>query len=151
MGVFQCWWVSLREEIVLGACMGLCGQALKVSGPQRYFTDRLLLLTVKSGDVFLHAIKLPVWELQSPLVLQNTLEAYPCGSDHTPSPMASRVAVEVETILDSPSAQLTAVAVSVRPGHTIAFLGDSKGNLHKVPVWQRSWVCRVKLFKMKND
>ncbi|KAM9364388.1 plexin-B1 [Pholidichthys leucotaenia] len=63
---------------------------------------------------------------------ENTLDAYPCGSDHTPSPMASRVAVEVETILDSPSARLTAVAVSVRPGHTIAFLGDSKGNLHKV-------------------
>uniref|UniRef100_A0A3Q1FFS1 Plexin-B1 n=1 Tax=Acanthochromis polyacanthus TaxID=80966 RepID=A0A3Q1FFS1_9TELE len=63
---------------------------------------------------------------------ENTLDAYPCGSDHTPSPMASRIAVEVETILDSPSARLTAVAVSVRAGHTIAFLGDSKGNLHKV-------------------
>nr|XP_046237942.1 plexin-B1 isoform X2 [Scatophagus argus] len=63
---------------------------------------------------------------------ENTLDAYPCGSDHTPSPMASRIAVEAETILDSPSARLTAVAVSVRPGHTIAFLGDSKGNLHKV-------------------
>ncbi|KAI4827259.1 hypothetical protein KUCAC02_030669, partial [Chaenocephalus aceratus] len=63
---------------------------------------------------------------------ENTLEAYPCGSDHTPSPMASRTAVEAETILDSPSARLTAVAVSVRAGHTIAFLGDSKGNLHKV-------------------
>lgn len=63
---------------------------------------------------------------------QNTLDAYPCGSDHTPSPMASRMAVEAETILDSPSARLTAVAVSVRAGHTIAFLGDSKGNLHKV-------------------
>uniref|UniRef100_A0A3P8TFE8 Sema domain-containing protein n=1 Tax=Amphiprion percula TaxID=161767 RepID=A0A3P8TFE8_AMPPE len=62
----------------------------------------------------------------------NTLDAYPCGSDHTPSPMASRIAVEVETILDSPSARLTAVAVSVRVGHTIAFLGDSRGNLHKV-------------------
>uniref|UniRef100_A0A8C9XDK0 Plexin-B1 n=1 Tax=Sander lucioperca TaxID=283035 RepID=A0A8C9XDK0_SANLU len=62
----------------------------------------------------------------------NTLTAYPCGSDHTPSPMASRMAVEAETILDSPSARLTAVAVSVRAGHTIAFLGDSKGNLHKV-------------------
>ena len=46
--------------------------------------------------------------------------------------MASRVAVKAETILDSPSARLTAVAVSVRVGHTIAFLGDSKGNLHKV-------------------
>lgn len=46
--------------------------------------------------------------------------------------MASRMAVEAEIILDSPSARLTAVAVSVRAGHTIAFLGDSKGNLHKV-------------------
>ncbi|KAI1890454.1 hypothetical protein AGOR_G00153870 [Albula goreensis] len=62
----------------------------------------------------------------------NTLEAYPCGSDHTPSPMASRVPVEAEPILDSPSSRLTAVAVSVRDGHTIAFLGDSKGKLHKV-------------------
>ncbi|TWW62606.1 Plexin-B1 Semaphorin receptor SEP [Takifugu flavidus] len=62
----------------------------------------------------------------------NTLETYPCGSDHTPSPMASRVPVEAETILNSPSARLTAVAVSVRAAHTIAFLGDSRGNLHKV-------------------
>lgn len=46
--------------------------------------------------------------------------------------MASRVPVEAETILDSPSARLTAVAVSVRAAHTIAFLGDSRGNLHKV-------------------
>ncbi|XP_029681845.1 plexin-B1 isoform X2 [Takifugu rubripes] len=63
---------------------------------------------------------------------ENTLETYPCGSDHTPSPMASRVPVEAETILNSPSARLTAVAVSVRAAHTIAFLGDSRGNLHKV-------------------
>ncbi|KAJ8390120.1 hypothetical protein AAFF_G00109940 [Aldrovandia affinis] len=62
----------------------------------------------------------------------NTLEAYPCGSDHTPSPMASRVPVETEPLLDSPSARLTAVASSIRAGHTITFLGDSKGNLHKV-------------------
>lgn len=63
---------------------------------------------------------------------QTTLDAYPCGSDHTPSPMASSVAVEAEPILDSPSARLTAVAISVKTDHTIAFLGDSKGNLRKV-------------------
>ncbi|XP_039508583.1 plexin-B1 isoform X3 [Pimephales promelas] len=62
----------------------------------------------------------------------NTLNAYPCGSDHTPSPMASQEPVEAEPVFDSPSARLTAVAVSVKEGHTIVFLGDSKGNLHKV-------------------
>ncbi|KAI4873769.1 hypothetical protein NFI96_010626 [Prochilodus magdalenae] len=62
----------------------------------------------------------------------NTLKAYPCGSDHTPSPMASLKPVEAKAVWDSPSARLTAVGVSVREGHSIAFLGDSKGYLHKV-------------------
>uniref|UniRef100_A0A8C5CRQ6 Sema domain-containing protein n=1 Tax=Gadus morhua TaxID=8049 RepID=A0A8C5CRQ6_GADMO len=65
-------------------------------------------------------------------LLTNTLEAYPCGSDHTPSPMASRIPLEAEAVLVSRSARLTAVAVDVREGHSVAFLGDSKGNLHKV-------------------
>lgn len=65
-------------------------------------------------------------------VPQNTLNAYPCGSDHTPSPMASQEPVEAEAVLTSSSARLTAVTVSVKEGHTIVFLGDSKGNLHKV-------------------
>ncbi|XP_077458908.1 plexin-B1 isoform X1 [Stigmatopora argus] len=74
------------------------------------------------------------YEVKSKCVnlLENTLNRYPCGSDHTPSPMGSRIAVEAKTILDSPSARLTAVAVSIRPRHMIAFLGDSKGKLHKV-------------------
>ncbi|KAI7793973.1 plexin-B1 isoform X2 [Triplophysa rosa] len=62
----------------------------------------------------------------------NTLNAYPCGSDHTPSPMASREPVEAEAVLDNPSTRLTSVAVSVKERHSIVFLGDSKGNLHKV-------------------
>uniref|UniRef100_A0A8C3FQ00 Plexin-B1 n=1 Tax=Chrysemys picta bellii TaxID=8478 RepID=A0A8C3FQ00_CHRPI len=62
----------------------------------------------------------------------DTLDAYPCGSDHTPSPMASRVPLETAPILEEPEARLTAVAVNVEDGHTIAFLGDSRGQLHKV-------------------
>ncbi|XP_036068852.1 plexin-B1 [Oryzias melastigma] len=62
----------------------------------------------------------------------NTLKAYPCGSDHTPSPMASRAPLEVRASWHTSAARLTAVAVSVSEGHSIAFLGDSKGNLHKV-------------------
>eukprot|EP00064_Thunnus_orientalis_P000279 superscaffoldBa00000014_g279 len=62
----------------------------------------------------------------------NTLKAYPCGSDHTPSPMASRMALEAKAVWHTSAALLTAVAVSVREGHSIAFLGDSKGILHKV-------------------
>lgn len=63
---------------------------------------------------------------------QNTLAAFPCGSDHTPSPMASRVPVEAEPLFYSAGGRLTAVTASVREGHTVAFLGDSRGNLHKV-------------------
>uniref|UniRef100_A0A673L905 Plexin-B1 n=1 Tax=Sinocyclocheilus rhinocerous TaxID=307959 RepID=A0A673L905_9TELE len=72
----------------------------------------------------------------------NTLNAYPCGSDHTPSPMASREPVEAKAVLDSPAARLTAVAVSVKEGHTIVFLGDSKGNLHKV--------CDMKISRLQR-
>ncbi|KAG7239856.1 hypothetical protein INR49_030589 [Caranx melampygus] len=66
----------------------------------------------------------------------NTLKAYPCGSDHTPSPMASRSPLVAKTAWQTSAARLTAVAVSVRDGHSIAFLGDSKGTLHKVYLGQ---------------
>uniref|UniRef100_A0A8B9C9Y4 Plexin-B1 n=1 Tax=Anser brachyrhynchus TaxID=132585 RepID=A0A8B9C9Y4_9AVES len=62
----------------------------------------------------------------------DTLYAYPCGSDHTPSPMASRVPLEAAPLLEKTDARLTAVAVNVEDGHTIVFLGDSRGRLHKV-------------------
>lgn len=62
----------------------------------------------------------------------DTLDAYPCGSDHTPSPMASRVPLEAMPVLEWPGVQLTAVAVTMEDGHTIAFLGDSQGQLHRV-------------------
>ncbi|XP_038126425.1 plexin-B1-like [Cyprinodon tularosa] len=62
----------------------------------------------------------------------NTLNAYPCGSDHTPSPMASKIPLEAKAVWQTSAARLTAVAVSVREGHSIAFLGDAKGILHKV-------------------
>ncbi|XP_013015186.2 plexin-B1 isoform X2 [Cavia porcellus] len=62
----------------------------------------------------------------------DTPDAFPCGSDHTPSPMASRVPLEATPVLEWPGVQLTAVAVTLEDGHTIAFLGDSQGQLHRV-------------------
>ncbi|XP_026187662.1 plexin-B1 isoform X3 [Mastacembelus armatus] len=70
----------------------------------------------------------------------NTLKAYPCGSDHTPSPMASRMPLVANAVWHTSAARLTAVAVSVREGHSIAFLGDSKGTLHKVYLGQDGMV-----------
>ncbi|KAJ0036589.1 hypothetical protein NQD34_005266 [Periophthalmus magnuspinnatus] len=70
----------------------------------------------------------------------NTLNAYPCGSDHTPSPMASRSPVEVRPAWSTSASRLTAVAVSVREGHSIAFLGDARGALHKVYLGQNGEV-----------
>uniref|UniRef100_A0A3B4BA67 Sema domain-containing protein n=1 Tax=Periophthalmus magnuspinnatus TaxID=409849 RepID=A0A3B4BA67_9GOBI len=78
--------------------------------------------------------------LLSDTVSQNTLNAYPCGSDHTPSPMASRSPVEVRPAWSTSASRLTAVAVSVREGHSIAFLGDARGALHKVYLGQNGEV-----------
>uniref|UniRef100_A0A8C6Q655 Plexin-B1 n=1 Tax=Nothobranchius furzeri TaxID=105023 RepID=A0A8C6Q655_NOTFU len=73
----------------------------------------------------------------------NTLNAYPCGSDHTPSPMASKDPLEATAVWQTSAARLTAVAVSVREVHSIAFLGDARGNLHKVFLPQQVYADSV--------
>lgn len=84
--------------------------------------------------------------------LQDTLEAYPCGSDHTPSPMASWEALKESPVFESPYARLTSIAVSVEEEHTIAFIGDSKGYLNKVSDREQSMVdiWYLKLFFVKK-
>ncbi|XP_032893020.1 plexin-B1 [Amblyraja radiata] len=62
----------------------------------------------------------------------DTLNAYPCGYDHTPSPIASHIPIEASLVLKVAQGRLVAVAVTVEMEHTVAFVGDDKGNLHKV-------------------
>uniref|UniRef100_A0A8C9W3T7 Plexin-B1 n=1 Tax=Scleropages formosus TaxID=113540 RepID=A0A8C9W3T7_SCLFO len=62
---------------------------------------------------------------------EDSLSKYPCGGEHTPSPIASAVPLQATPSLTS-SSQLTAVVTSVEAGNTIVLLGDKKGQLHKV-------------------
>ncbi|XP_061549767.1 plexin-B3 isoform X1 [Phycodurus eques] len=64
---------------------------------------------------------------------QVSVSQYPCGWEHTPSPIGS-----VEPLPATPTftatTQLTAVATATEAGHTVAFVGDRVGRLHKVLV-----------------
>ncbi|XP_034534320.1 plexin-B1 [Notolabrus celidotus] len=64
---------------------------------------------------------------------KDSLTEYPCGGEHTPNPIASAVPLQATPTFTSAS-QLTAVTTATEAGHTIAFLGDREGRLHKVLV-----------------
>uniref|UniRef100_A0AAQ4P2Z2 Plexin b2b n=1 Tax=Gasterosteus aculeatus aculeatus TaxID=481459 RepID=A0AAQ4P2Z2_GASAC len=64
---------------------------------------------------------------------KDTLENFKCGGDFLPSPLASnpRYALTADAVW-SWSGMLTAVAVTVENDHTIAFLGNTQGEVFKV-------------------
>uniref|UniRef100_A0A672PUK7 Plexin-B1 n=1 Tax=Sinocyclocheilus grahami TaxID=75366 RepID=A0A672PUK7_SINGR len=62
---------------------------------------------------------------------QDSLNEYPCGGEHTPSPIASAIALEA-TPAFTWTPPITAVTTATEVGHTIVLLGDKNGRLHKI-------------------
>ncbi|CAH2316473.1 plexin-B3 isoform X2 [Pelobates cultripes] len=56
---------------------------------------------------------------------------FPCGGEHTPSPIASRISIDASPLLTDHSS-LTAVTAMVEDSNTIVFLGNAGGNIDKV-------------------
>lgn len=65
------------------------------------------------------------------MCVQKSVTEYPCGGEHTPSPIASSVSLQATPAITW-TTQLTSVAVATEAGHTIALIGDKSGQLHKV-------------------
>ncbi|KAM6937193.1 plexin-B2b [Xenentodon cancila] len=72
-------------------------------------------------------------EFCSSKISKDTIEAFKCGADFLPSPLASKpkFALVAEPVWTTPSL-LTAVAVAVENDYTIAFLGNNQGKVFKV-------------------
>uniref|UniRef100_A0A8C9YKV3 Plexin b2b n=1 Tax=Sander lucioperca TaxID=283035 RepID=A0A8C9YKV3_SANLU len=66
-------------------------------------------------------------------IAKHTLANYKCGADFLPSPLASKpkFALKANAVWTRPGL-LTAVAVAVENDHTIAFLGNTQGEVFKV-------------------
>ncbi|KAM6306906.1 LOW QUALITY PROTEIN: plexin-B2-like [Podargus strigoides] len=62
----------------------------------------------------------------------NASKNFPCGSEHLPYLLGSKNGVIEKPVLQKEGMNLTAVAVAVENGHTVAFLGTSDGNILKV-------------------
>ncbi|XP_024001791.2 plexin-B1-like, partial [Salvelinus sp. IW2-2015] len=64
---------------------------------------------------------------------KDTLNNFKCGADFLPAPLASKpeFALQAEVVITR-TGILTAVAVAVENDHTIAFLGNSLGEVYKV-------------------
>uniref|UniRef100_A0A672ZA30 Plexin-B2-like n=1 Tax=Sphaeramia orbicularis TaxID=375764 RepID=A0A672ZA30_9TELE len=91
-----------------------------------------VLFTVASPDD--DVTDAPYRPISCAFVLQkDTLELFKCGADFLPSPLASKpkYALKAEAVV-SKLGLLTAVAVAVENDHTIAFLGNSEGEVFKV-------------------
>ncbi|XP_078138497.1 plexin-B2-like [Centroberyx gerrardi] len=71
-------------------------------------------------------------EFCSSKIAKDTLENFKCGADFLPSPLASKpdFALEASAVVTK-KGQLTAVAIAVENDHTIAFLGNSQGEVFK--------------------
>lgn len=69
------------------------------------------------------------------LLQKNIADVFKCGADFLPSPLASKpeFALKTEAIYRR-KGQMTAVAIAVEHDHTVAFLGNSVGEIFKVNV-----------------